>query len=103
MSVPGSSSTQVQQNHNRMAILEDLQEKKKRMRMQSTGPGSSSSLPMKDSSMRMTREEAHSSALKQQQALQHAHENSSAYFITQDSSFGNLILPVIPRLPAPPE
>lgn len=30
--------------------------------------------------------------------LQHAHTHSSGFFITQDSSFGNLILPVIPRL-----
>lgn len=30
--------------------------------------------------------------------LQHAHAHSTGYFITQDSSFGNLILPVIPRL-----
>ncbi len=33
--------------------------------------------------------------------LQHAHANSVGYFITQDSSFGNLILPVLPRLPPP--
>ena len=30
--------------------------------------------------------------------LQHAHTHSTGFFITQDSSFGNLILPVIPRL-----
>ncbi|KAF3821165.1 hypothetical protein GH733_011318 [Mirounga leonina] len=28
----------------------------------------------------------------------HAHAHSSGYFITQDSAFGNLILPVLPRL-----
>ncbi|GAB1599485.1 putative protein TPRXL [Argonauta hians] len=33
----------------------------------------------------------------QRAALQHAHANSVGYFIPQDSSFGNLILPVIPR------
>lgn len=33
----------------------------------------------------------------QRAALQHAHANSYASFITQDSSFGNLILPVMPR------
>ena len=32
--------------------------------------------------------------------LQHAHAHSSGFFITQDSSFGNLILPVLPRLEA---
>ncbi|XP_071953907.1 SOSS complex subunit C-like isoform X2 [Antedon mediterranea] len=45
--------------------------------------------------------EAHHSAMQQKQALQHAQSNSFAYYVTQDSSFGNLILPVIPRLPAP--
>uniref|UniRef100_A0A3Q2D224 SOSS complex subunit C n=1 Tax=Cyprinodon variegatus TaxID=28743 RepID=A0A3Q2D224_CYPVA len=37
-------------------------------------------------------------AAQQRAALQHAHTHSSGFFITQDSSFGNLILPVIPRL-----
>eukprot|EP00057_Strongylocentrotus_purpuratus_P030152 XP_780846.2 PREDICTED: SOSS complex subunit C [Strongylocentrotus purpuratus] len=103
MSAPGSSASQV----NRMAILEDLQEKKKRMsaRMQSTGPGGGATMQMKDNGMGLMRDpqEAQMSANKQQQALQHAHTNSSAYFITQDSSFGNLILPVIPRIPPPVE
>lgn len=36
----------------------------------------------------------------QRTALQHAHANSVGYFIPQDSSFGNLILPVIPRFDA---
>uniref|UniRef100_A0A3Q0T0C1 SOSS complex subunit C n=1 Tax=Amphilophus citrinellus TaxID=61819 RepID=A0A3Q0T0C1_AMPCI len=37
-------------------------------------------------------------AAQQKAALQHAHAHSSGFFITQDSSFGNLILPVLPRL-----
>ncbi|KAK7803968.1 hypothetical protein U0070_012435, partial [Myodes glareolus] len=37
-------------------------------------------------------------AAQQKAALQHAHAHSSGYFITQDSAFGNLILPVLPRL-----
>uniref|UniRef100_A0A3B3VY85 SOSS complex subunit C n=1 Tax=Poecilia latipinna TaxID=48699 RepID=A0A3B3VY85_9TELE len=37
-------------------------------------------------------------AAQQKAALQHAHVHSSGFFITQDSSFGNLILPVLPRL-----
>ncbi|XP_076218372.1 SOSS complex subunit C isoform X1 [Aptenodytes patagonicus] len=39
-------------------------------------------------------------AAQQKAALQHAHAHSSGYFITQDSAFGNLILPVLPRLEA---
>ncbi|ESO98691.1 hypothetical protein LOTGIDRAFT_142417 [Lottia gigantea] len=34
---------------------------------------------------------------QQRNALQTAHSNSVGYFITQDSSFGNVILPVLPR------
>uniref|UniRef100_A0A8C5KDR7 SOSS complex subunit C n=1 Tax=Jaculus jaculus TaxID=51337 RepID=A0A8C5KDR7_JACJA len=37
-------------------------------------------------------------AAQQKAALQHAHAHSPGYFITQDSAFGNLILPVLPRL-----
>uniref|UniRef100_A0A8C5EQE9 SOSS complex subunit C n=2 Tax=Gouania willdenowi TaxID=441366 RepID=A0A8C5EQE9_GOUWI len=37
-------------------------------------------------------------AAQQKAALQHAHVHSSGFFITQDSAFGNLILPVLPRL-----
>lgn len=33
----------------------------------------------------------------QRQALQTANAQSMGYFISQDSSFGNLILPVLPR------
>lgn len=41
--------------------------------------------------------ETHNMTPAQRAALQHANSNSFGYFITQDSSFGNLILPVIPR------
>lgn len=40
--------------------------------------------------------ESHNSSA-QRAALHSAHSQSFAYFITQDSSFGNLILPVLPR------
>lgn len=33
----------------------------------------------------------------QRAALHNAHAASFGYFVTQDSSFGNLILPVLPR------
>ena len=38
----------------------------------------------------------------QRKALEEANKTSFGYFITQDSSFGNLVLPVIPRIPPPP-
>ncbi|XP_037654339.1 SOSS complex subunit C-like [Choloepus didactylus] len=37
-------------------------------------------------------------AAQQKAALQHAHTHSSGNFITQDSAFGNLILPILPHL-----
>ncbi|XP_076373311.1 uncharacterized protein LOC143258192 [Tachypleus tridentatus] len=41
--------------------------------------------------------DAHALSTSQRTALQHAHANSVGWFITQESSFGNLILPVLPR------
>ena len=41
--------------------------------------------------------EAQHMLLQQRAALQHAHSQSYGYYITQDSQFGNLILPVLPR------
>ena len=38
----------------------------------------------------------------QRKALEEANKTSFGFFITQDSSFGNLILPVIPRIPPQP-
>ncbi|XP_077981653.1 SOSS complex subunit C-like [Glandiceps talaboti] len=102
-----------QERQNRK-ILEDLQQEKKRLRMMqgqpNSGGGILGQLPMqrppavKDQPGQMVTmrdpTEAHHLAMSQRTALQHAHSNSVAYFITQDSSFGNLILPVIPRLSA---
>ncbi|TNN86324.1 SOSS complex subunit C [Liparis tanakae] len=77
-------------NKTRVAILAELE--KERRRLLST-PGARPSL--KD--FRDNAEQQHIAA-QQKAALQHAHTHSSGFFITQDSSFGNLILPVIPRL-----
>ncbi|XP_022671915.1 SOSS complex subunit C homolog [Varroa destructor] len=38
----------------------------------------------------------------QRTALAHAQQTSPGYFVTQESSFGNLILPVLPRFPPGP-
>ncbi|KAL7305771.1 hypothetical protein TKK_0002021 [Trichogramma kaykai] len=37
----------------------------------------------------------------QRQALLNAQANSAGYFISQESAFGNLILPVLPRFDVP--
>ncbi|XP_033121991.1 SOSS complex subunit C-like [Anneissia japonica] len=109
MSNSGASGGQEQQN---LTILENLRMKKMRMMMQgpsNSASGSSGSSGTSNqskigypgrSSVSRDPSEAHHSAMQQKQALQHAQSNSFAYYVTQDSSFGNLILPVIPRLPA---
>ena len=88
-------------------ILEHLEEQKKRLRMgghagppnpmaMSTPPAVQQQvLPVNTASTLVV--ETHNMTPAQRTALQHASANSFGYFITQDSSFGNLILPVIPR------
>jgi len=99
------------QEHQNRKLLEQLHEKKKRLQHghhTSSGP----SLPMPQGSQILTNnappantgimlsetEYATIANPQQRQALKHAHSNSVGYFITQDSAFGNLILPVLPRV-----
>ncbi|XP_060055917.1 SOSS complex subunit C isoform X3 [Erinaceus europaeus] len=86
------------QNKNRVAILAELDKEKRKLLMQNQSstnhPGARSSL---NKDFRDHAEQQHIAA-QQKAALQHAHAHSSGYFITQDSAFGNLILPVLPRL-----
>ncbi|XP_060576991.1 SOSS complex subunit C-like isoform X1 [Ruditapes philippinarum] len=103
-----------QERQNRK-ILEQLEEQKKRLRMQ-TQPGvppstvSSPSIatspvippipaqqPATAGVPPMVHPDTQAMSPAQRAALQHANANSVGYFITQDSSFGNLILPVLPR------
>ncbi|XP_076790993.1 SOSS complex subunit C isoform X4 [Arvicanthis niloticus] len=91
------------QNKNRVAILAELDKEKRKLLMQNQSsashPGASISLsrPSLNKDFRDHAEQQHIAA-QQKAALQHAHAHSSGYFITQDSAFGNLILPVLPRL-----
>uniref|UniRef100_A0A8C6SPG6 SOSS complex subunit C n=1 Tax=Neogobius melanostomus TaxID=47308 RepID=A0A8C6SPG6_9GOBI len=89
------------QNKARVAILAELEKERKRLIQTSQSlntPGAS--IPLSRPNMKEfnhNTEQQHFAA-QQKTALQHAHINSSGFFITQDSSFGNLILPVLPRL-----
>ncbi|XP_052774086.1 SOSS complex subunit C-like [Mya arenaria] len=94
-----------QERQNRK-ILEQLEEQKKRLRiMSATAPGTppvSGPSPAVASSPAVTAQpmvlpETQPMNPAQRTALQHANANSFGYFFTQDSSFGNLILPVLPR------
>ncbi|RVE65622.1 hypothetical protein OJAV_G00118270 [Oryzias javanicus] len=87
-------------NNPRVAILVELEREKRRLiQSQSINtPGASISLSRPSvKEFRDNAEQQHIAA-QQKAALQHAHTHSSGFFVTQDSSFGNLILPVLPRL-----
>ncbi|KAM8961359.1 SOSS complex subunit C [Pelodytes ibericus] len=91
-------------NKNRVAILAELDKEKRKLLLQNqssaNNPGASIALSRPiNKDLRDHAEQQHIAA-QQKAALQHAHAHSSGYFITQDSAFGNLILPVIPRLEA---
>ncbi|NXG58622.1 SOSSC protein, partial [Hemiprocne comata] len=92
-------------NKNRVAILAELNKEKRKLLMQNQSsrnhPGASLALARSplNKDFRDRAEQQHIVA-QQKAALQHAHAHSSGYFITQDSAFGNLILPVLPGLEA---
>ncbi|KAG7209013.1 hypothetical protein KM043_015179 [Ampulex compressa] len=73
-------------------ILEELQLKKQMLLKQGVAPTLNTSLaPTTQSS------DGIAMSASQRAALHNANAASSGYFVTQDSSFGNLILPVLPR------
>lgn len=83
-------------------ILEELEEQKKRLRMMQTQPSTANAASTAQSvggapTQPIVSTDSNHMTPQQRTALQHAHQNSVGYFITQDSSFGNLILPVLPR------
>ncbi|XP_076371070.1 SOSS complex subunit C-like isoform X3 [Tachypleus tridentatus] len=81
-------------------ILEELQMQKKQLLLKqvqpSTLPGSLTPA-VGIATTTQSSVDAHALSTSQRTALQHAHANSVGWFITQESSFGNLILPVLPR------
>ncbi|XP_052367833.1 SOSS complex subunit C-like [Oncorhynchus keta] len=87
------------QNKNRVAILADLDKEKRRL-IHNQSMNNPAARPALNKAFKDHTEQQHIAA-QQEAALQHAHTHSSGFFITQDSSFGNLILPVLPQ-PDPP-
>lgn len=79
-------------------ILEELHQQKKQLLLKQGQPPPSAPAAMVPPPSTMSLGDAHVLSVNQRAALQHAHAHSVGYFITQDSSFGNLILPVLPRL-----
>ncbi|XP_034048154.1 SOSS complex subunit C [Thalassophryne amazonica] len=87
-------------NKARVAILAELDKERRRLMQNHSvnNPGASVSLSRPSvKEFRDNAEQQHIAA-QQKAALQHAHTHSTGFFVTQDSSFGNLILPVLPRL-----
>ncbi|KAK7898601.1 hypothetical protein WMY93_019454 [Mugilogobius chulae] len=90
------------QSKTRVAILAELDKEKRRLLQGQSlnSPGTNTALSSSTRGLKDVRDSAEQQhiAAQQKAALQHAHGHSSGFFITQDSAFGNLILPVLPRL-----
>lgn len=87
-------------------ILLDLQKEKSRLRSMHQGGGPNANsirLPMNQPMPSPTLDTPQHIGMTQRSALQMAHASSFGYFIPQDSAFGNVILPVIPRISPKPE
>lgn len=99
----GQNSLGSQEAQNRK-ILSDLQKEKARLRMHqhNAAPFSSVSSGQRPgvniTFSGTSTEGGQSVGISQRVALQAATSSSFGYFIAQDSKFGNLILPVIPRI-----
>lgn len=83
-------------------ILEELQLKKQMLLKQGVAPTLNTSLAVTSTGSASTVPTTQSTdgvamSASQRAALHNAHAASTGYFVTQDSSFGNLILPVLPR------
>ncbi|XP_014214176.1 SOSS complex subunit C-like [Copidosoma floridanum] len=82
-------------------ILEELQLKKQMLLKQGVQQslGSSLNIPSIITSSATSQQSGDGANMTSMQraALLNAHAHSTGYFITQESSFGNLILPVLPR------
>ncbi|RWS21530.1 SOSS complex subunit C-like protein [Leptotrombidium deliense] len=89
MSFKPPSARQEQQNRK---ILEDLQKKQQLLTKPQTQANTSNSPAFMDNIVTNNGKES-----RERTALQHANQNSFGFFVTQDSSFGNLVLPVLPR------
>ncbi|KAK2177711.1 hypothetical protein NP493_583g02005 [Ridgeia piscesae] len=94
------------QGRQNLKILEELEEQKKRLKLQTQTNNTAPAVPTPVrttganppvSTTQTSLAEPQHMTPAQRAALQHAQANSVGYFVTQDSSFGNLILPVLPR------
>ena len=84
-------------------IMMDLQQEKKRLQMMQQNNGGGSNVLIKPAPkpffhQAQTVDSSQQMSINQRNALQMANSSCFGYFIPQASSFGNIILPVIPRV-----
>ena len=84
------------QEQNRNKILEDLQKKQQMLKQGQVTPISLSLNSDSNSADKDTFISQPNMSQRERQALQSANASSFGYFITQESQFGNSILPVLP-------
>jgi len=88
-------------------ILEDLERQKKALLKTGSAPSLAPSVGMPlvptSSATEGTGTGGHLTSGQRQTALESANKTSLGFFIHQDSAFGNVILPVIPRLQPKPQ
>lgn len=78
-------------------ILEELHLKKQMLLKQGVAQTLGPTINVTTSAASLISNEGAAISNLQRSALINAHAASAGYFITQDSSFGNMILPVLPR------
>ncbi|XP_045469592.1 SOSS complex subunit C homolog [Harmonia axyridis] len=84
-------------------LLEDLHLKKQILLKQGTASTlNPTALPLLGSAIQLQGNETQPLNSHHHKALLQANSQSTGYFISQESSFGNLILPVLPRFDSKP-
>ncbi|XP_015793098.1 SOSS complex subunit C [Tetranychus urticae] len=92
----------------RIRALEDVQKKQQLLKQSqlvgqasvTNNPGTNQAFIDTNYSINMTNNNmslGSNNSNQRERSAYHAHQNTFGYFITQDSAFGNLILPVLPR------
>lgn len=93
-----ASQTNNRDNNPQRKILEDLQLKKQLILKQGASQALSAPATSTQTTGWSSGTDGHIAGNSQRSSLVQATSSSFGYFLPQDSSFGNFILPVLPRL-----
>lgn len=85
-------------NNAQRKILEDLQLKKQMILKQGASQALNTPPPQQTATGWSSGTDGHIAGNSSQRQVQQTTAQSFGYFVSQDSSFGNFILPVLPRL-----